>query len=45
MRAARAREVADEALRLPTAAAVKELLRSHLETMLPSFLVAKRSPL
>jgi phosphotransferase system enzyme I (PtsI) len=40
-----ARDLACEALRQPTAAAVKELLRDRVETMLPSFLVAKRSPL
>jgi len=41
----RAREVALEALELPSASAVKELLRTRLEVMLPSFLVAKRSPM
>ena len=40
-----AREIAREAVRLPSAAAVKELLRARIETLLPSFLVAKRSPL
>jgi phosphotransferase system enzyme I (PtsI) len=40
-----ARDVAREALLLPSAAAVKELLRERLEVMLPSFLLAKRSPL
>jgi len=40
-----AREVANAALALPSAAAVKDLLRERLEVMLPSFLVAKRSPL
>lgn len=40
-----AREVAAEALVQPSAAAVKRLLRDRLETLLPSFLVAKRSPL
>jgi phosphotransferase system enzyme I (PtsI) len=40
-----AREVALRALELPSAAAVKELLRERLEVLLPSFLVAKRSPL
>jgi phosphotransferase system enzyme I (PtsI) len=41
----RAREVAKAALEQPSAAAVKSLLREHLEIMLPSFLVSKRSPL
>uniref|UniRef100_A0A832MLR2 Phosphoenolpyruvate-protein phosphotransferase n=1 Tax=Eiseniibacteriota bacterium TaxID=2212470 RepID=A0A832MLR2_UNCEI len=45
LRASEARAVAAEALLQPTAAAVKELLRARLESMLPSFLVAKRSPL
>jgi len=40
-----AREIALEAVRLPSAAAVKELLRARVDTLLPSFLVAKRSPL
>jgi len=40
-----AREIAREALALSSAAAVKELLRTRLETLLPSFLIAKRSPL
>lgn len=38
-------DVAREALEQPSAAAVKDLLRERLEFMLPSFLVAKRSPL
>ena len=33
------------ALELSAAGAVKELLRQRLEVLLPSFLVAKRSPL
>src|SRR6185503_5763483 len=41
----RAKEVATEALAQPSATAVKNLLREHLEIMLPSFLVSKRSPL
>jgi phosphotransferase system enzyme I (PtsI) len=45
IRHSRAQEVAREALTLPSAAAVKELLRENLETMLPSFLVSKRSPM
>jgi phosphotransferase system enzyme I (PtsI) len=45
VRVERAREVAMEALAQPSASAVKNLLREHLEIMLPSFLVAKRSPL
>ena len=40
-----AREVAKRALELSAAGAVKELLRQRLEVLLPSFLVAKRSPL
>jgi phosphotransferase system enzyme I (PtsI) len=40
-----AREIADEALRQSSAQAVKELLRAKAETLLPSFLLAKRSPL
>jgi phosphotransferase system enzyme I (PtsI) len=40
-----AREIALEAVRLPSAAAVKELLRARVDSLLPSFLVAKRSPL
>jgi phosphoenolpyruvate-protein kinase (PTS system EI component) len=40
-----ARELAAEALEQTSAAAVKTLLRERVETMLPSFLVAKRSPL
>jgi phosphotransferase system enzyme I (PtsI) len=40
-----ARELACEALAQPTADGVKALLRDRVETMLPSFLVAKRSPL
>jgi phosphotransferase system enzyme I (PtsI) len=40
-----AREVALEALRQRSARAVKELLASRLEGMLPSFLLAKRSPM
>ena len=34
-----------QALQRSSAQAVKDLLREHIETMLPSFLVAKRSPL
>ena len=34
-----------QALQCSSAQAVKDLLREHIETMLPSFLVAKRSPL
>ena len=41
----RTREVAMQSLAEPSAAAVKNLLREHLEIMLPSFLVSKRSPL
>jgi phosphotransferase system enzyme I (PtsI) len=40
-----AREIAKQALALSSAAQVKELLRNRLETLLPSFLVAKRSAL
>jgi len=40
-----AAEVAARALELSAAGAVKELLRQRLEVLLPSFLVAKRSPL
>jgi len=40
-----AREVAARSLELASAGAVKELLRQRLEVLLPSFLVAKRSPL
>ena len=40
-----AREVARHALELSSAAEVKDLLRERLESMLPSFLLAKRSPL
>jgi len=40
-----AETLAREALACSTAKAVKDLLRTHLDTMLPSFLVAKRSPL
>jgi hypothetical protein len=40
-----AREVALRALELASAGAVKELLRQRLDVLLPSFLVAKRSPL
>ena len=43
--AQRVRDVALQALEQPSAAAVKELLRERLEGMLPSFLVAKRSPM
>jgi phosphotransferase system enzyme I (PtsI) len=38
-------ELACQALGQSSAAGVKELLRARVETMLPSFLVAKRSPL
>ncbi len=41
----RVQDVAREALEQPSATAVKELLRERLEFMLPSFLLAKRSPL
>lgn len=41
----RVAEVAREALEQPSAAAVKRLLREHLEVLLPSFLLSKRSPL
>jgi phosphotransferase system enzyme I (PtsI) len=37
--------IAREALAQSSAVGVKELLRSRVETMLPSFLIAKRSPL
>jgi len=40
-----ARQIAREALALSSAAAVKNLLRERIETLLPSFLIAKRSPL
>jgi phosphotransferase system enzyme I (PtsI) len=40
-----AREIAARALELSAAGAVKELLRQRLEVLLPSFLVAKRSPM
>jgi phosphotransferase system enzyme I (PtsI) len=40
-----ARELACEVLERTSADSVKELLRERIETMLPSFLVAKRSPL
>jgi phosphoenolpyruvate-protein phosphotransferase (PTS system enzyme I) len=40
-----AREIAARALELSSAGAVKELLRQRLEVLLPSFLVAKRSPM
>jgi phosphotransferase system enzyme I (PtsI) len=40
-----AREVALRALELSAAGAVKELLRQRLDVLLPSFLLAKRSPL
>ncbi len=40
-----ARDVAMEALAQPSAAAVKRLLAGRLESLLPSFLVAKRSPM
>jgi phosphotransferase system enzyme I (PtsI) len=40
-----AREVAMRALELASAGAVKELLRQRIDVLLPSFLVAKRSPL
>ena len=40
-----ARELASRALELSSAGAVKELLRQRLEVLLPSFLVAKRSPM
>lgn len=40
-----AREVARETLACPSASAVKELLRERIDIMLPSFLLAKRSPL
>ncbi len=40
-----AREIADRALALSSAAEVKALLRERIETLLPSFLVSKRSPL
>ncbi len=40
-----AHEVAMRALDLSAAGAVKELMRQRFEVMLPSFLVAKRSPL
>jgi phosphotransferase system enzyme I (PtsI) len=39
------REVARRALELSSAAEVKELLRESLDSMLPSFLLSKRSPL
>ena len=45
VRASALRELAREALELPSAAAVKELLHERVEIMLPSFLVAKRTPL
>jgi phosphotransferase system enzyme I (PtsI) len=45
VRADTAEALAKEALACSTAAAVKELLRTRIDTMLPSFLVAKRSPL
>jgi len=45
VRHAEAREVALRALELGSAGAVKELLRQRLDVLLPSFLVAKRSPL
>jgi hypothetical protein len=45
VRHAEATEIATRALELSAAGAVKELLRQRLEAMLPSFLVAKRSPL
>jgi phosphoenolpyruvate-protein phosphotransferase (PTS system enzyme I) len=37
--------VAKAALECPSAAAVKSLMREHVDTRLPSFLAAKRSPL
>jgi phosphotransferase system enzyme I (PtsI) len=40
-----ATDIAHEVLRLSSASAVKELLRSRIETLLPSFLLAKRSPM
>lgn len=40
-----ARSLAREALLQSSAGGVKELLRERIESMLPSFLVAKRSPL
>jgi len=40
-----ARDVARRALELSSAAEVKDLLRERLESLLPSFLLAKRSPL
>jgi phosphotransferase system enzyme I (PtsI) len=40
-----ARDLASRALELSSAGAVKELLRQRLEVLLPSFLVAKRSPM
>lgn len=39
------REVARQALELSSAAEVKDLLRESLDSMLPSFLLSKRSPL
>jgi phosphotransferase system enzyme I (PtsI) len=43
--ASAARALAREALTRTSAHAIKDLLRQRVETMLPSFLVAKRSPL
>ncbi len=40
-----ARAVAAAALECPSATAVKALMREHVDTRLPSFLAAKRSPL
>jgi phosphotransferase system enzyme I (PtsI) len=40
-----AHEVALRALELASAGAVKELLRQRIDVLLPSFLIAKRSPL
>jgi len=45
VRHAEAHEVALHALELASAGAVKELLRQRIDVLLPSFLIAKRSPL
>jgi phosphotransferase system enzyme I (PtsI) len=45
VRADAARDIAHRALACSSVHAVKELLRERAETLLPSFLVAKRSPL
>jgi phosphotransferase system enzyme I (PtsI) len=39
------REIGHEALQLSSAGEVKDLLRERLDSMLPSFLLSKRSPL